>query len=921
MIHSFPQTPSIISEYPLDPFGGANFTLIEPYPATNLIKNPDFAIGLNYWTVINVGTDTLVRSDDNQWIGAYSAKCTPRATPPVGGMYYSGGLALANGTTYWSQLRFLGVPGARYLFYFATSAGAQLGASKLVYATGWWQWIYWSYPETSTASRRIYIARFSTSDPNGPFYVDAVQVEADRLTTYLNGSMKGFGREPAYLWAGLPHGSESQRSALTSTGGILHSMDKYRFTLEALNGLGLAPVDHMASPVAGRGGSVYQRTDLAAERPFDVIGTITGDTLRHLMENRSKLMRRLSPFRSPNQQPLPLLFELPDAASIPVKVPSHYVDGLGGALDNQRSERLALRFLSYNVDVRSQMDQGNVLPYRKKITGADYLLMRSKAGVWSAFTGSTNGRIVDFFEAHDGAIYAVGDFTTIGGVAANYIAKYDRVTQTWSALGSGLNSGGRGIVEDAQGNLYVVGIFTTPGSHVAMWNPLTSTWSALGSGLNGNATGVGISPTGLIYVTGTFTTAGGGGAVNAAVWNPATATWAALGSGLNAAGANLTVGPDGRIYFCGAFTTAGGVTVNRVAVWNPNTSAWAALGAGMNNDVYYLKFGPDGFLYALGPFTTAGGNTASKIAYWNQTAWYPLGGGLNGDGWRIAIDPSGRLYVTGLFSSVGTGIAADSFAQWTLGAWTALEVDIPGSPVITTVYLMRSGELWIGYDTTGTTYTSDQVTLSNIGTLDSYPILRFKGPGRLYSVKNWTTGDVIYFNLTLLASEEAVLDLTPGQISFTSSLRGDILSTILPGSNHGTFRFVNGTNLISTFILSSPFEQNDNNNWFSAWDFQGATGLNTDDGRIYIHIVITGPDYYIFGFIDQAFTTQVVGTGPLTTTGVKTLIEVNLSGMTGNVTVDTVPSSEDSDILIDVPIAETYWTPRFASIDDSVRTV
>lgn len=926
MMTTFHETPQVVSDYPLDPFNDMLLSFLEPRAATNLIKNGSFETGVDYWTPTNPSSN-LLRSDDYQWVGAYSAKMTPPATAE--GVYYSGGLAFTSGVTYWGQLRFIGVPNTRYLFYFADGSGNAIGTQKLVRAIGGWEWVYWSYPETGTATRRLYITRANATDPNGTFYIDAVQVEADRLTSYLDGSLKGRGREIAYRWVGTPWGSESQRSALTNTGGTLHTFDEYNFVPSALNGLGHAPVEDVTSPIAGKGGSVYQRTNLAEERLFDVIGSISGDTLRHLMANRSALMKRLSPFRSARQQALPLNFELPNLGNVPVRVMSHYVDGMGGALDNHRSEKLALRFASYDVDIRSQRDQGSVIPYRQVITDGDYCLKRSLNGVWSAPASSINGVISDWVEGPDGSIYATGEFTTIGGVAANRIAKYDPVLGTWSALSTGLNNSGRGLAMDANGRVYVVGLFTTAGgvsaNRIAMWNPDTSTWTALGTGLDSNSTGVGISSTGLVYACGSFGTAGGVAAASIAVWNPTTATWAALGTGLNASAADLTIGPDDRVYVGGAFTTAGGTSANRIAVWNPATSSWAALGTGMNSDVSDLKFSPSGLLYACGSFTTAGGNTVNHVAVWNQSAWSPLGDGV-ASAYKMAIDAYGRVYVAGTFDETLSGIPADSFAVWILGAWVPLEVDIPDSASVVLVqpFITRAGELWISYDTTGTAYTSEQTTLTNFGSLDAYPIYRFKGPGTVFSIRNWVTGDAIYFNLVLLAGEEAILDLTPGRISFTSSFRGDILKTILPGSNHGTFRLSTGDNLISTFILTTPAESNDNNNWFSAWDFQGATGLNTDDGRLYIGTDLVSPGVYtIEVHLNTSLSAEslVAINNSLTGTGEKTLNENNDSGLTGTATVATAPTGADLDITVDVAIVDAHWTPRFSSIDDSVGVI
>ena len=84
------------------------------------------------------------------------------------------------------------------------------------------------------------------------------------------------------------------------------------------------------------------------------------------------------------------------------------------------------------------------------------------------------------------ALYAGGDFTTAGGVAANGIAKWDG--SSWTALGSGMNADVHALTvfDDGGGPaLYAGGDFTTAGgvaaNNIAKWDG--SSWTALGSGI------------------------------------------------------------------------------------------------------------------------------------------------------------------------------------------------------------------------------------------------------------------------------------------------------------------------------------------------------------------------------------------------------------------------------------------------------
>jgi hypothetical protein len=81
-------------------------------------------------------------------------------------------------------------------------------------------------------------------------------------------------------------------------------------------------------------------------------------------------------------------------------------------------------------------------------------------------------------------LYAGGKFTTVGGVMASNIAKWDG--SSWAPLGSGTNDIVRDleVFDDGSGPaLYVAGAFTTaggiPANGIAKWDG--SSWSALAS--------------------------------------------------------------------------------------------------------------------------------------------------------------------------------------------------------------------------------------------------------------------------------------------------------------------------------------------------------------------------------------------------------------------------------------------------------
>ena len=73
-------------------------------------------------------------------------------------------------------------------------------------------------------------------------------------------------------------------------------------------------------------------------------------------------------------------------------------------------------------------------------------------------------------------------------------------------------------------------------------------------------------------------------------------------------------------------------------------------------------------------------------------------------------------------------------------------------------------------------------TITTTCTANAYPTIAITGPGRLLYLINYTTGQVIYFDITLVASEVLTIDLRQGYKTVTSSFRGNMISGRLAGA-------------------------------------------------------------------------------------------------------------------------------------------
>jgi hypothetical protein len=131
---------------------------------------------------------------------------------------------------------------------------------------------------------------------------------------------------------------------------------------------------------------------------------------------------------------------------------------------------------------------------------------------WFAL-GTGMDHSVSVLAAAGNDLYAGGSFLTAGGLSANRIARWDG--NTWSRLGMGVSSRVTSLVV-VGGNLYAAGDFARANSgaintgdvvnYIAQWDG--QTWSALGSGMNSSVHGLAVASSNL-YAGGQFTIAGG----------------------------------------------------------------------------------------------------------------------------------------------------------------------------------------------------------------------------------------------------------------------------------------------------------------------------------------------------------------------------------------------------------------------------
>ena len=289
------------------------------------------------------------------------------------------------------------------------------------------------------------------------------------------------------------------------------------------------------------------------------------------------------------------------------------------------------------------------------------------------------------------ALYAGGSYTSIGGVDANRIAKFNG--QSWAPLGTGLSNAECYALGTYEGALYAAGYFDLAGNvpgtaKLARWNG--SEWESLGANLElfsnqlWDLTTFDDGTGNALYISGNYTDIGGSGGNYFAKYDGK--TFSPVGGSIGGAVPLIVftahVFDDGTgpaIYIGGRFTEVGGVPASRIAKWDG--TQWSALGSGVAGSGVSVSImtmttfddGSGPALYVAGQsFTSAGGVPANRVAKWNGKQWSNVGDGFAGGiVWKLAVydDGSGdALYAFGTFTASGSE-PLSRMAKWNGTSW------------------------------------------------------------------------------------------------------------------------------------------------------------------------------------------------------------------------------------------------------------
>ncbi len=277
----------------------------------------------------------------------------------------------------------------------------------------------------------------------------------------------------------------------------------------------------------------------------------------------------------------------------------------------------------------------------------------------------------------DGKLVIGGAFTTVNGVARNRIAilNADGTLDTSFDPGTGPSNYVTALAVQPDGKVVIGGGFTTVNgvarNYIARLyaNGSLDTDFNPGSGVNAAVGKLAVQADGKLVVAGDFTTVNGVARNRIARLH----TDGSLDTGFNPSGGPnnavyaVAVQDDGKVVIAGTFTAVNGVARNRIARLHTDGSLDSGFGSGsgVNNVVFALSVQADGKLVIGGGFTAVNGVARRNMTRLNADGSLDVGFNPDSAGNSVralALQPDGRLLLGGDFTTYG-GVAANRITR------------------------------------------------------------------------------------------------------------------------------------------------------------------------------------------------------------------------------------------------------------------
>lgn len=746
------------------------WSVIIPQESTNLVLNPSYELSL-FGSASFASSETLTRDSSMQRFGGWSLKVVTSATAQRGMVLNNGGtgFALIAGMTYTVSVYARLVGGVPYRLYVSGPSSTTPGSLSITGRGAWRRYVL-TFTPSQTGTHNVNFIKENSSS-TAPWWLDGWLLEPlPYATTYFDGDTRGLdfdewdyltaGSKPNhYFWQGARHQSASTRLASTRSGGRVVSFRDLGLDVLGVIGGGLAPMQTQNATYAIRGSGAYQRTTQAI-RLLTIAVAIYSAGLPGYAQAAARTQRAFNPERS---GPVRLLYQR-DPDFEPIALHATYLSGLEGSVTTTTGERTALQFEVYAPMINLSTSGGG-LGYSQDLT-VNYIAQRQRGAGWDNMAGGFGAAFGSAVENH-GILY----------VGSEQIPDLRSFVYTWNGVAwvvlvTRTSDGPIRNMAPRPGG----GVYFTAGTKLFEYNAAANTTTELtGMALN-TINEIKLAPDGSLWIAGIDSTPRG-----AVRRRDAAGAWSTPITTNNGGSINDVLIVGGSVFIAGQFTTVtssgGTIAASNLAEYSTATATLDTMGSGANDRMNALALSPYGGIVAAGRSTDIGG-IFGKIAVWNGSAWNSLGNASTAITYEIITLTStdDMIYAGGQATSATNG--PDLLHKFKAGLWTPLDIDLPGTPGVRAVVERGSGDLVIGFTTTGTAKSAVS-DVTNIGGAPARPIITFTGPGELYHVINHTNGQGVYFSgLTLLAGETVIL----GNGEFMSDVRGALYGYVQSGS-------------------------------------------------------------------------------------------------------------------------------------------
>lgn len=342
---------------------------------------------------------------------------------------------------------------------------------------------------------------------------------------------------------------------------------------------------------------------------------------------------------------------------------------------------------------------------------ATHRSVAAPGAVEAAFDPNANSYVTCTAIQTDGKIVIGGDFTTVGGVVRNRIARLNAdgtLDATFNPnVGGGSFPAVLALAVQADGKIVLGGQFSTVGPTTRNRIARLNADGTLDTTFNPNASAqvycLGLQADGKILVGGAFSLVGGDTRNCFARLNATGALDGAINPGVNSTVVSMALQTDGKVVIGGFFTTVAGVARTYAARLNADLTLDASFNPAPNNYVYCVAVQTSGQIPMVGQFTSVGGVARSSIARVDATGALDasFNPGANNTVLSLAVQTDGKMVVAGYFTVVGS-IARSGLARLNLDG-TLDALFNPGAADYANVTLQADGKIVVagGFTTVG----------------------------------------------------------------------------------------------------------------------------------------------------------------------------------------------------------------------------